>query len=247
MVHRGAPRAGDASLVENTLEAFQRAHDRGFRYFETDIHCTRDGVVVASHDDSLRRVAGERVKVSALDWETLAEVSVGGQTLPRLVELLDAFPDVRFNVDPKADSAVRPLADLLSSTGALHRVCVASFSDRRLRWIRTALGEGACTAAGPREIRVAMAQMARGVEVRLPGADVLQIPRMLTRPRADRHGQRADLLVAAQRVGIPVHVWTVNDEDEMQRLLQRGVDGVMSDDVEALERVFGQFGWRPAG
>ena len=247
IVHRGAAGATGDDLVENTMAAFQRAHDQGFRYFETDAHITRDGVVVASHDDSLRRVAGERVKVSSLEWAELRAVSVGGEPVPRLHDLLEAFPDVRFNVDPKADATVRPLVDLLTSMNVLDRVCVASFSDRRLRWVRVALGPQVCTAAGPGEIRSAMAQVARGTQVQLPGVDVLQIPRVLARRSAGRLRGRTDLVSAVQRVGLPVHVWTVNDEDEMQRLLHRGVDGVMSDDVETLARVFSARGWRPAG
>lgn len=238
--------AEDDSLVENTEAAFQRAYDRGFRYFETDVHTTKDEVLVASHDNSLRRVAGERVRVDSRDWQELTLVQVGGRPLPRLADLLDAFPDVRFNVDPKADAAVRPLVDLLRTRDVLERVCVASFSDRRLRWVRTALGHRVCTAAGPREIRVAISQLARGAEISLPGVDVLQIPRLLSRARMGGRGQRVDLLAAAQRAEIPLHVWTVNDEPEIEHLIGRGVDGVMSDDIEALERVFSRHGWRPA-
>jgi glycerophosphoryl diester phosphodiesterase len=237
----------DGSLVENTQAAFQRAYAHGFRYFETDVHATRDDVVVASHDNSLRRVAGERVRVNSRDWEELTLVQVGGQPLPRLAELLEAFPDVRFNVDPKSDAAVRPLVDLLRARDALDRVCVASFSDRRLRWVRAALGDRVCTAAGPREIRTALSQLARGADLSLPGVDVLQVPRLLSRPGSGARSQRVDLLAAAQRAGLPLYVWTVNDETEMDQLIGRGVDGVMSDDIEALARVFARHGWQPAG
>ena len=106
----------------------------------------------------------------------LTSVQVGGRPLPRLADLLDAFPDVRFNVDPKADSAVRPLVDLLRTRDALDRVCVASFSDRRLRWVRAALGEHVCTAAGPREIRVALSQLARGAEIWIPVRTSFRFP-----------------------------------------------------------------------
>jgi glycerophosphoryl diester phosphodiesterase len=202
-------------------------------------------VLVASHDNSLRRVAGQRVRVDSRDWQELAQVPVGGQPLPRFAELLDAFPDVRFNVDPKADAAVRPLVDLLRRQDVLDRVCVASFSDRRLRWVRAALGGKVCTSASPREIRVALSQLARGTTIVLPGVDVLQVPRLLSRARAGGRGRRLDLLAAAQQVGLPLHVWTVNDELEMEQLLARGVDGVMSDDIEALLRVFSRHGWKP--
>jgi glycerophosphoryl diester phosphodiesterase len=246
MVHRGAPQSADDPLVENTLAAFQRAFDRGFRYFETDVHVTRDRQVVTSHDRSLRRVAGERVKVDSIDWVDLAVFTVGGRPLPRLIELLDAFPDVHFNIDPKADAAVAPLVDVLRGEQALDRVCVTSFSDRRLRWTRAALGGGVCTAAGPKEIRKALGQALRGTDIDLPNVDVLQIPKVLARPQIGGRGRSLDLIGAAQRVGMPVHVWTVNDGRDMEQLIARGVDGLMSDDVDALARVFGDHGWRPA-
>ena len=246
IVHRGAPLDHDGRLVENTLAAFERAYQRGFRYFETDVHATRDGVLVACHDRTLRRVAGERARIAALNWSEISRVLVADEPLPLLEDLLAAFPDVRFNIDPKSDAAVRPLVDALRSATTLDRVCVASFSDRRLRWVRAALGPRVCTAAGPRELRTATYQTARSQPVLLPGVNVLQIPRFLTRPTRTRwRGPRTDLLEAAQRVGIPVHVWTVNDEAEMDGLLARGVDGLMSDELGSLARSFARHGWKP--
>ena len=247
IVHRGAPRDTEGPLVENTVAAFERAYSRGFRYFETDVHATRDGILVACHDQTLRRVAADRARIAALDWSEVSRVPVGGRPLPLLAELLDAFPDVCFNIDPKSDAAVQPLVDALRPGDTLDRVCVASFSDRRLRWVRAALGPRVCTAAGPRELRTATYQTARSQPILLPGVNVLQIPRILTRsPRVRVRGERVDLLAAAQRVGIPVHVWTVNDEREMDDLLARGVDGVMSDELAALAWCFRRHGWAPA-
>ena len=249
MVHRGAPLGQDGAFVENTRAAFRRARQLGFGYFETDVRTTRDGVLVACHDQSLRRVAGERVQIADVTWAELADTPVGDEPLPRLVDLLEEYPDVSFNIDPKVDAAVRPLVRVLLDRGVLDRTCVASFSDRRLWWVRTALRGRVCTAAGPRELTKASAQAARGQPLDLPGVDVLQIPRLLARrspafPRRQREW-RADLVAAAQRVGLPVHVWTVNDGAEMERLLGRGVDGVMSDDTEVLASVFTARGWQP--
>jgi len=246
MVHRGAPLDGNAQLVENTLPAFANAYEQGFRYFETDVHATRDGVLVACHDPSLRRVAGAKARIGDLDWKDIADIPVGGQPLPRLTDLLEVFPDVRFNVDPKSDTAVAPLVDLVQRRDVLDRVCIASFSDRRLRWVRAALGSRACTAAGPRELGTATYQALRGVRIDLPGVDVLQIPRPLTRSSRTGRTWRLDLAEAAQRGGLPVHVWTVNKEREMGYLLESGVDGVMSDDIDVLLRVFVAYGWCPS-
>jgi glycerophosphoryl diester phosphodiesterase len=200
-------------------------------------------VPVVCHDPTLRRVAGERVTIADLTWSELSDFTVGGAPLPRLAELLTAYPDVRVNIDPKSDAVVRPLARLLADLEVLDRVCLASFSDRRLRWLRLALGARACSAAGPGELAAAARRVACGQLIDLPHVNVLQVPRLL----AGRSPRRLDLLAAAARVGLPVHVWTVNDEAEMRQLLDRGVDGVMSDDPEVLGRVFGDLGWRPAG
>jgi glycerophosphoryl diester phosphodiesterase len=175
----------------------------------------------------------------------LSETPVGGEPLPRLLDLFETFPDVSFNVDPKVDAAVRPLVDLLTDLDVLERSCIASFSDRRLRWVRASLGAQVCTAAGPRELSRAVAQAASGADIDLPGVDVLQIPRWMTRQVFEARARRLDLLAAAQRVALPVHVWTVNDGAYMQRLLDRGVDGVMSDDTDLLVEVFGSNGWKP--
>jgi glycerophosphoryl diester phosphodiesterase len=235
-VHRGGP----VGLVENSMAAFERAYDLGFRYFETDAHVTSDGVLVAFHDRTLRRVAGHRSAIAEMTVAQVQAVHVGGEPIPLLADLLAAFPDVRFNIDPKHDAAARPLVTLLRDLRVLERVCLASFSDRRLSFLRVALGERACTAAGPREVaRVrAAASTRRGVVV---AADVLQVPRGAG-PLAlvDRA-----FVETAHAAGVPVHVWTVNDERTMHRLLTLGVDGLMSDDPELLRRVLAERGaWR---
>ena len=138
-------------------------------------------MLVACHDHSLRRVAGERVRIADVTWDELVDTPVGDEPIPRLVDLLDEYPDVSFNIDPKVDEAVRPLVSVLLDREVLGRTCVASFSDRRLWWVRTALQESVCTAAGPRELTKASTQAARGQPLDLPGVDVLQIPRLLAR------------------------------------------------------------------
>jgi glycerophosphoryl diester phosphodiesterase len=235
-VHRGGP----VGLVENTMTAFRRAHAMGFRYFETDVHATSDGVLVAFHDRTLRRVAGERTAIEAMSASEVRAVRAGGESIPLLAELIEAFPDVCFNIDPKHDAAARPLAQLLRRLGVLDRVCVASFSDRRLSYLRVALGEQACLAAGPREVARTRAAASTGGHVRLV-ADVLQVPRGAG-PLSLVDRSFVDTAHAAQ---VPVHVWTVNDERSMHRLLDLGVDGLMSDDPDLLRRVLQERGdWR---
>jgi glycerophosphoryl diester phosphodiesterase len=217
LAHRG----GASEAPENTLPAFQRAVDLGYRYLETDVHVTRDGVVVAFHDDDLSRTCGRPGLIHELTWAEVATARVAGtEPIPRLDELLAAFPEARFNIDCKTDRAVDPLGDVLARTGALDRVCVGAFSDRRLRQLRARFGERLCTSAGPLEIGVL-----KFVHVALRGPMAAQVP---VRTRGVTVVTRS-FVAACHRRGIGVHVWTVDDPDEMARLLDLGVDGLMTD------------------
>ena len=226
--HRGG--AGDAA--ENTLPAFARAADLGYRYFETDAHLTADGVVVAFHDDVLDRVTDGTGAIADLPWAEIAQARVGGQPIPRLDELLETFPDVRVNIDPKHDPVVAPLADLLQRLGAVERVGIGSFSDRRLAEMRRRCGPRLCTSLGPRGT-ARLKAAARGVPIgRLPSPCV-QVPVRSGRVViTDRR-----FVVAAHRRGLQVHVWTVDDPAEMERLIDLGVDGLMTDRLEVLKDV----------
>jgi glycerophosphoryl diester phosphodiesterase len=247
IAHRGG--AGDAP--ENTLPAFAAAVALGYRYLETDAHVTRDGIVVAFHDPSLDRVTDRGGAIADLDFADVRAADAGyvfspdggrshpfrgrGVGVPRLEELLSRWPGVRVNIDPKSDACVGPLAVLLDRMRAWERVCIGSFSDRRLRRIR-ALGRGrACTSMGPRAVAVARLAAAAGAIPR-QGADCVQVPL--------RHGRvpivTERFVKAAHRAGLPVHVWTVNDEPTMIDLLELGVDGIMSDRIALLQRVLAQ-------
>ena len=222
LAHRG----GLGHAPENTMAAFESAVGLGVRYLETDAHVTRDGVVVAFHDDRLDRVTDATGKIADL---TFAEVSSarmeGGHRVPRLDELLGAWPDVRFNIDPKSDAAAEAMPGLLRRVGVgLDRVCFGAFSDRRLARLRAALGPDVCTSMGPREVaRLRLGSW--GLPVGGFAARCCQVPvRQGILPVAD-----ARFVAAAHRRGLPVHVWTVNDPAEMTRLLDLGVDGLVTD------------------
>ena len=128
-----AHRGGALDAPENSMEAFDAAVRLGYRYLETDVHLTADGVVVALHDASLDRVADRSGAVADLTWAEVSGARIDGVgTIPRLDDLLTCFPRARFNIDPKSDAVLEPLLERLQASHALERVCIGSFSDRRV-------------------------------------------------------------------------------------------------------------------
>jgi len=234
--HQGGALEGPA----NTWASFGRARDLGYHYVETDVHATRDGVVVTSHDPDLSRVAGRPDLIREMSWRELSAVRLdGGETFPRLDELLAAWPEVRWNIDAKHDSVVVPLIETLDKAKVLDRVCVASFSDRRVIRIRRALGSQLCTAMGPvglgilRAASILPAPLSSGSASVLRAFPAVQVPIRRGRlPVVDRR-----FIDTAHRAGHQVHVWTVDDAATMERLLDLGVDGIMTDRPSALKQL----------
>ncbi len=228
-----AHRGGAAVHPENTMEAFAHAVSLGFRYLETDAHLTADGHVIAFHDDRLDRVSDQRGLVASLTLAVIRRARIGGTgEVVVLEELLRAFPDCRVNVDPKSDDVVGPLADVLRRVTAIERVCIGSFSDARISRMRTLLGDGLCVSGGPRAVaRLRLASL--GVAVRVPPIGCVQVP---VRARGVTLVD-ARFVRAAHARGLPVHVWTVDDPGEMHRLLDLGVDGILTDQPEVLRDV----------
>jgi glycerophosphoryl diester phosphodiesterase len=235
-----AHRGGSAEAPENTYAAFAHAMSLGYRYLETDVHATSDGVLVTCHDPTLERVAGRPLAIGQVPWSQLKAVRIAGtEPVPRLDELLAAWPEARFNVDAKHDSTLQPLAALLARGDLMDRVCVTSFSDGRLRWLRGRLGPRLCTATGPRQVTtLRVASLLPGWRrpsrpAGLAGTYAAQVPQRwggLT--LVDRR-----LVCTAHRAALAVHVWTVDDVDAMERLLDMGVDGIMTDHPSRLRRV----------
>ena len=228
-----AHRGGAGDWPENSLEAFSRAVELGFRYVETDAHVTSDGVIIAFHDDSLDRVTDRVGLISDLTWAEVSQARIDGiAPIPLLEDLLSTWPDLRLNIDAKHDEVVEPLADLLSRTQTLDRVCIGSFSDRRLDHFRTLFGGEVCTSMGPKGV-ARMRAASFGVGRKIPEGNCLQVPTHAGKiPLVDRRFIRK-----AHRAGLPVHVWTIDVEEEMHRLLDLGVDGIMTDRPAALRAV----------
>lgn len=224
---------------ENTMAAFASAIELGCRYLETDVHLTADGVLIAFHDDRLDRVTDRQGLVAELSWPEIRQARVGGrEPIVEFAELLSAFPEARINIDPKHDAAVPALIRVMRDPRIAERLCIGSFSDRRVAEIRSAIGPAACTALGPWEIAAlrAGAWGARPLLDRLrdrPGRCV-QVP---VRGRLGMPLAEPGLIAAAHEMGLPVHAWTINEPDEMRRLLDLGVDGLFTDRPTTLRAV----------
>lgn len=227
------------------MVAFDGAVSLGFEWLETDLHVSSDGVVVCHHDHTLDRTTDAAGRVSARSFAELAVVDAGfnhdpsagfpfrgsGIGVPSLEEVVTTFPHARVIVDLKQDGVEAPLAALVQRLGLWDRLVVGSFSDVRLRRFRRLTGGRVATSTGPGATFVRWA--ASGVRVRPPGAHALQVPMRYGPMRVVT--ERA--VAAHRRAGSQVHVWTVNDPHLMERLLDWGVDGIITDRPDVLRDV----------
>ncbi len=229
-----AHRGGGKEQPENSMAAFAHAVGLGFRYVETDVRATRDGVLVAFHDAHLDATTDGRGEVARLTWDEVRRARVAGrEPVARFDELLGTWPDLRINVDPKSDDAVEPLAEAIGRAGALERVCVGSFSSARIARLRRMLGPGLCTSLGPlgvARLRLGSVGLPAGSRFAEGAAQVATHHYGL--PIVDR-----PFLKAARRRELQVHVWTIDREPEMERLLALGIDGIMSGRPSLLKEV----------
>jgi glycerophosphoryl diester phosphodiesterase len=235
--HRGGAAYAPNVGRENTLHAFGEAVALGYRYLETDVHATADGGLLAFHDPLLDRVTNGSGAVASRSSAELADVLIGGRDrIPTFAELLDAFPDARFNVDAKADPAVDLLADTIAAHDAYDRVCLSSFSPARLHRLRRRLGARVPTAVSSRGVVLHrfLPWLTRVLDSPAPALQV---------PLSTRVGRRtvpittSGLVRAAHRRGKQVHVWTVDDQPTLERLVDLGVDGVFTDRPDTLKTV----------
>lgn len=234
-VHRGW-HYDDLDGLENSLVAFKRAVDEGYRYLETDVHATSDGVVVVHHDALLDRTTDASGAVELLPWATVRQAKIGGrEPVSRLEDLLEELPDALINIDLKTDAAVTPTLEVLRRMDAFDRVCLASFSEGRMARVRKLAGPVALTSMGMR----AMARFwATG---KLPQFFARCSDRPLVCQVPVRQGRltvvNPRLVAVARRRDAEVHVWTIDEPDQMRELLDLGVDGLMTDRPGVLKDV----------
>lgn len=241
MAHRG----GAIEHLENTMPAFEACVAMGYRYLETDVRATADGVLVAFHDPGLERVTDSTGRIDQLSWSQVAQARIGGrEPIVRLEDLLGAWSDVRFNIDIKAAGVIAPLVRTVRRMKVTERICLASFSDARVAAARRVFGPTVCTALGPRGIAAlrlsSYSPRAAGL-VRI-AAGCAQVPLQLGgRALVDER-----FIAAAHARGLQVHVWTVDTVEESAALLGSGVDGLMTDRPAMLRELLQQRGqWAP--
>ena len=228
-----AHRGGNEFAPENSFRAFKSAVDIGYKYLETDVHLTKDGFLIAFHDDTLDRVTDKSGLIRDL---TLSEVkkakSAGTDEIPLLSELLNSFTDCFFNIDCKVDETVQPLINLINNKDFINRVCIGSFSQKRIIFIRKSLGKDVKTSMGPAEVILSkfLSYTSLGynfkssytsIPIRRYGINLLE-------ERNIKYLKSNNQKVIA---------WTINDEDQMKMLINIGIDGIMTDNLTLLKKV----------
>jgi len=218
------------------MPAFEHAVSLGYRHLETDVHLSADGVLMAFHDPDLSRTCGVDANIADMTADELAAVRVDGRaSIPLMSELLERFGDVRFNIDCKSDAAAGPLAALIRRYEAIDRVCLGAFSHARLAKLRTLLGPELLSCTSPQEVAsLRIVGRMSGHALR-----VAQVPVRYGAPSGPKGITVVNdrFVRNVHRRGVPVHVWTIDDPVEMHRLLDLGVDGIMTDQPEVLRDV----------
>ena len=225
------------------MRAFEGAVRLGVTFLETDVHATADGVLVVFHDARLDRLTDRRGLIAKLPWREVNRARIGGlEPIPRLEEVLAAWPGIRFNVDLKAPGAVRPFVAVVRRAAARERVVVASFSDRRRIAAVRALGVERPVAWSPgswgiARVVAAVRRGSAGVAEAVAGAGCVQVPEVFGGVRL----VTPEFVDGVHAAGAQVHVWTVDDPVVMARLFDLGVDAVVSNRADlALEVVRGR-------
>lgn len=235
-----AHRGGAGVRPENTLEAFTAAYRDGIRYFELDVHTSRDGVLVVCHDGDLRRTTDSSGTIREMTYTEIAHTDAGyrfeagggfpfrgaGFRVPRLIDILDLFDDAFFVIEVKqvVPSLATALNQVLSETATRERVLIASEHQRPLDDVRALAPELPTSFSGREVLGFFAAMMSPMTDYRIP-ADALQIP-----PAHDAMLLATPASVsAAHKLGLEMHTWTINEESEMRNLLDLGTDGIITD------------------
>lgn len=227
-----AHRGGSLESSENTLESFQYALDIGSQYIETDVQLSKDGKVYIFHDDSLKRVAGIDQNFSDLPSHEIDSIKIfNGKSIPTLEAALETFPHTRFNIDLKTDLVAEPALEILKKHNAQDRICIASFSDERIDLARKYI-PSICTSMGPNQILQVRLAAWKFINPKFV-SDCVQIP-------VYKYGIKLaskTMVDFCHANHLKVHVWTINDAKTMKKLINIGVDGIITDRPKLLKEV----------
>lgn len=238
-----AHRGGGGLYPENTLEAFKYSAQMGVDVLELDIHSTADGALVVLHDKTVNRTTNGEGEVNKMTLAELKKLDAGyhftldggqtfpfrgkGVTIPTLQEIFDALPNQTFNVEPKQaePSVVKPLCEMIRARKMTDNVIVGSFRQTAIDEFRAECSEVA-TSGTPREVSAFLAMYKIGLgENYTPPMQALQIPQRV----GSLQIVTKDFIETARRLNLQVHVWTINQTEDMQRLIETDVDGIMTD------------------
>jgi glycerophosphoryl diester phosphodiesterase len=254
MAHRG----GGGLWPENTLYGFERAAEMGVDVIETEIHSTADNTLVFIHDETVDRTTNGTGVVNSLTLKEIKELDAGykwttdggrtfpfrgkGITVPTLEEVFSALPNIRINIDMKQfnPSLAAPLCEMINSFDMVDKVMVASFNTKAINDFRRVCS-GVATSASRREVTMffLMNLVFLGTAYR-PACHALQIPEY----SSGLHVLTKRFLQTARSLHLEVHVWTVNQVEDMKRLLELGVDGIITDYPDQLISVLTEVGTR---
>ena len=231
--HRGV----DNLSHENTIEAFSVAYGLGFKNFELDVQASSDGCAFVCHDNNLERLLGEPVLLSKLSSGEIERFEfTHGYKIPTLVSVLEEFPDARLNIDAKSWKVVGPLCEVIKATKSHDRICIGGFNDLRVYSIVRRLGLPVCYSLGPAGAIYCYLGFIFNKKIKV-NAGCLQIPEVI-------FGYRfisKNFIEFAHKIGLVVHIWTVNDESKMRELIELGVDGIMTDNCVGLKKVMKEY------
>lgn len=231
LAHRGLSQH-KSGIDENSLAAFEEAILHGATHIESDVHATKDGVAVLFHDRDLKRVAGIDAPIASLTFQELSEIRLShGGTVPSLEQVLRL--NVKLNLDIKSAAAVVPTVRAIEQNRAHERVLVSSFSSVRRRQALRLLTQPVATSASMREVILAWISASfGGIGFRAIASelDAFQIPTKQGPIRFATHR----FVSLAQRHGLEVHFWTINDPEQMKQLLALGADGIVSDRIDLM-------------
>ena len=248
-----AHRGGAALWPENTMVAFRGALELGVDFIETDVHLTRDGIAVTHHDAFVDRTTNGSGPVASHSYAELCQLDAGhrftpdgfthpfrgaGASVPRFADLLELEPQVRINVELKASAPklIREMVRLIRQHAAEHRVVVAAADHRIMTAFRQLNAGRIATSASAREATQFLAAVRTRTDRLLrPRFAALQVPVAVGRVRVvDRA-----MLEACRRHGVQLHVWTIDEVSEIRRLVELGVDGIMTDRPDRLATALG--------